>query len=247
MSASPGENGADGTEPPSDDLLAAELVLGVVDPSQRRGLQERAESDRSFAERIAYWERRFAPWLNDVEAVEPPSRVWTKIRQSLGWTGPEPSTASLRGSLALWRTATALAVIVAAVAIALLVQQRSQPPIAVQTSNPPQGQAVTALWRDDGTAAWLVSIDRARGTVSVVPVPGPPDPQGRVPELWVIPMGKAPLWVATVSTNRSSMATVPTAARRGLVAGSMLAISLEPPMPETHAGPTGPIVAKGGI
>lgn len=234
----PGENSADGTEPPSDDLLAAELVLGVVDSSQRRSLQGRADSDRSFAERVAYWERRFAPWLNDVEAVDPPARVWTKIRQRLGWADAEPSSSKLRGSLVFWRTATALSILVAVVAIGLLVQ-RSQPPVA--------GQAVTALWHDDGTAAWLVSIDRNRGTVSVVPVPGPPDSQGRVPELWVIPAGKAPQWVASVSTNRSSTVTIPNDVRPGLVAGSVLAVSLEPPMPATHAAPTGPIVAKGGI
>jgi anti-sigma-K factor RskA len=237
---------ADGTEPPSDDLLAAELVLGVVESSQRRNLQNRAESDRSFAERVAYWERRFAPWLNDVEAVEPPARVWARIRQRLGWTDPEPSAANLRGSLTFWRIATALSAIVAVVAIGMLVQ-RAQPPVAVQTQAPTQGQAVTALWHDDGTAAWLVSIDRTRGTVSVVPVPGPPDPQGRVPELWVIPAGKAPQWVATVSTNESSTVRVPNDVRPGLVAGSVLAVSLEPPMPASRAAPTGPIVAKGGI
>ena len=251
MSASglpPGENGGDGTEPPSDDLLAAELVLGVVDSSQRRSLQGRADSDRSFAERVAYWERRFAPWLNDIEAVEPPARVWTKIRQRLGWTDPDPSSSKLRGSLLFWRTATALSILVAVVAIGMLVH-RGQPPVAGQPQGPTQveGQAVTALWHDDGTAAWLVSIDRNRGTVSVVPVPGPADPQGRVPELWVIPAGKAPQWVASVSTNRSSTVTIPDDVRPGLVAGSVLAVSLEPPMPASHAAPTGPIVAKGGI
>lgn len=241
----PGENGADGTEPPSDDLLAAELVLGVVDLSQRRSLQGRVDSDRSFAERVAYWERRFAPWLSDIEAVEPPARVWMKIRQRLGWTDPESSSSRLRGSLAFWRTATVLSALVAIVAIGMLIQRPAQPPAAGSTQS--QGQAVTALRHDDGTAAWLVSFDRNRGTVAVVPVPGPPDPQGRVPELWVIPAGKAPQWVASVSTNRSSTVTVPDDVRPGLVAGSVLAVSLEPPMPASRAAPTGPIVAKGGI
>jgi anti-sigma-K factor RskA len=186
--------------------------------------------------------------LTDIEAVEPPARVWTKIRQRLGWTDSEPSSSRLRGSLVFWRTATALSVLVAAVAIGMLVQ-RSRPPVTEQPQGPAQteGLAVTALRHDDGTAAWLVSFDRNRGTVSVVPVPGPPDSQGRSPELWVIPAGKAPQWVATVSTNRSSTVTVPNDVRPGLVTGSVLAVSLEPPMPASRAAPTGPIVAKGGI
>jgi anti-sigma-K factor RskA len=237
MSAS-GENGADETEPPSDDLLAAEWVLGVVDSSQRRNLQSRVDSERSFAERVAYWERRFAPWLHDIEAVEPPARVWTKICQRLGWA-EAGSSSGLWGTLNFWRTVAALSLLVAIVSIGLLLQRPAQ----LQT----QGQAVTALLHDDGSAAWVVSIDRTHGTVAVVPVPSPPDAQGRTPELWVIPAGKAPMWVASVSTNRSSTVTVPNDVRPGLVPGSVLAVSLEPPMPASRAAPTGPIVAKGSI
>ena len=133
---------ADETEPPTDDLLAAELVLGVVDASQCRSLQTRADSDRAFAERVAYWEQRFAPWLNDIEAVQPPARVWMKIRRRLGWMQSEQLAVNPLGSLVFWRTATALAAIVAVIAIGMLVQ-RAQPPVTGKML--PQGQAVTAL------------------------------------------------------------------------------------------------------
>jgi len=47
------------------------LVLGVLDSEQRRHLQARVDADRTFADRVAYWERRFAPWLSEIEPVEP--------------------------------------------------------------------------------------------------------------------------------------------------------------------------------
>lgn len=236
----PQEGGPEGTEPPTDDLLAAELVLGVLDLPQRRAVQARADADRAFAERVAYWERRFAPWLNDIEPVDPPARVWTRVCQRLGWQDSESASASPRGALALWRAAAVLSALVAGVAIWVLLQRSPQiPPVA--------GEAVTPLWHDDGTPGWLVSIDRVHGDVFVVPVPAPANAQGRVPELWVIPAGKAPRSLGLVSNDRAWTVPVPEDARGALVAGSVLAVSLEPAAGAPHAAPTGPIVAKGSI
>ena len=236
----------DPTEPPSDDLLAAELVLGVLDSEQRRSLQARADADRSFAERVGHWERRFAPWLSDIEAVDSPEWTWTRICQRLGWKESRPASSSLRGSLAFWRTVAVFSVLVAIVSIWLAVQ-RPPPPI-VRNQNPPgmARQAVTALWHDDGSPGWLVSIDPSHGTLLVVPVPTRPDSQGRAPQLWVIAPGKTPQWVASVSSDMSETVTVPGAVRASLVAGSVLAVSLEPAGVANDA-PTGPIVAKGAI
>jgi len=239
----------DPTEPPSDDLLAAELVLGVLDSGQRRSLQARVDADRAFAERVAYWERRFAPWLSDIEPVEPPTRAWTRICQRLGWEESESaSAASLRGALAFWRTVAVSAAVVAVFSIWVALHRPPVPPPTIATQEPPATarQAVTALWHDDGSPAWLVSIDSSHGTLLVVPVPMHPDSQGRAPQLWVIPPGKAPLWVASVSSDMTETFTVPSKVRASLVAGSVLAVSLEPADAASDA-PTGPIVAKGSI
>jgi len=243
-----GDDGADGMEPPSDDLLAAELVLGVLDSTQRRSLQARADADRAFAERVAYWERRFAPWLSDIEPVEPPARAWTRICQRLGWKDRDSASSSPRGSLAFWRTVAVFSALVAVVAIWAALLRPPQPLGPTEKILEPEmvRRAVTPLRRDDGSPAWMVSIDRSRGTVLVVPVPTRPDSQGRAPQLWVIPPGKAPQWVASVSSDMSETVTVPSEVRASLVAGSVLAISLEPAGLATEA-PTGPIVAKGSI
>jgi anti-sigma-K factor RskA len=245
----PGETGSDAMEPPPDDLLAAELVLGLLSSSERRTLQSRADSDRAFAERVAYWERRFAPWLSDIEPVDPPARVWTRVCQRLGWQDSEPVSASLRGTLAFWRTATALFAIVAIVAIWALLQRSPQSSGPGQTSVQAQveGQPVTTLWHDDGTPGWLVSIGRTHRTVLVVPVPTGTHAKGRVPELWVIEAGQAPRSLGIVSGDRSWTVTVPDDLRAALVSGSVLAVSLEPAAGAPHAAPMGPIVAKGSI
>jgi anti-sigma-K factor RskA len=243
----PESSGPEGAEPPSDDVLAGEFVLGVLDTVQHRQLQARVQSDRDFALRVEQWERRFAPLLSDIQPVEPSAQVWAGVCRRLGWAEREAS-GGVWGSLSFWRAATVLASVIAVAAITLTVEERPGvvlPPVARQAE--PQAKPVTPLAHDDGTPGWLASVDAAHGTVLMVPVPAAPDAQGRVPELWLIPAGQAPRSLGAVSINRSHTVSVPQDARAALVPGSVLAITLEPPEGVPHPAPTGAIIAKGTI
>ena len=243
----PESRGPEGVEPPPDDVLAGEFVLGVLDPVQHRQLQARVQSDREFALRVEQWERRLAPLLSDIAPVAPPTQVWAGICRRLGWTEREAAS-SVWGSLSFWRAATVLASVIAVAAITLTVEERPgvvTPPLAKQAE--PQAKPVTPLAHDDGTPGWLASVDAAHGTVLMVPVPSTPDSQGRVPELWLIPAGQAPRSLGVVSINRSHTVTVPQDVRAALVPGSVLAITLEAPEGVPHPAPTGMIIAKGTI
>jgi len=168
----------------------------------------------------------------------------------LGW--PEPESVNIPQGLwqrlGFWRAATIFASVVAIAAIGFIVQ-RSLPqlqPVAQQQVEP-AAKPVTPLQHDDGTPGWLASVDAAKGTVLMVPVPAAADAQGRVPELWLIPAGKAPVSLGAVSINRSHTVTVPQNARAALVAGSILAITLEPAAGIPHAAPSSAVIAKGTI
>jgi anti-sigma-K factor RskA len=244
----PENNGPESNEPPSDDVLAGEYVLGVLDSVRRRQVQVRLETDREFARRVEAWEARFAPLLADIEPVAVRPEVWTAVCQRLGWTQPEPSRSGFWESLGFWRAATVLSSVIAIVALAFTIERTSTvtpPPVAQQ--QPERPKPVTPLRHDDGTPGWLASVDTARGTVLMVPVPSVPDAQGRVPELWLIPAGKAPVSLGAVSITQSHTVTVPQAARAALVAGSTLAITLEPAAGIPHAAPSSAVIAKGTI
>jgi anti-sigma-K factor RskA len=245
----PEDLGPEGTEPPSDEVLAGEYVLGVLDSIRRRQVQARIGTDRAFAQRVEEWEHRFAPLLADIEPVAPPAEVWTGIRERLGWTQSEAKRAGFWESLGFWRGATVLSTVIAIAAIAIAVERAAvtPQPVAPPQAAEPGAKPVTPLAHDDGTPGWLASVDPARGTVLMVPVPTAADPQGRVPELWLIPAGQAPRSLGAVSINKSHTVTVPADARAGLVAGSTLAITLEPAAGMPHAAPTGAIIAKGTI
>jgi anti-sigma-K factor RskA len=244
----PPENfGPEGNEPTSDDVLAGEYVLGVLDAVQRRQLQTRLETDRVFAQRVEEWERRFAPLLADIEPVQAPAHAWSGICRRLGWTERESSATGFWHSLGFWRAATLLSTVVAIGAIAFTMRSLTPPQPVVQQQAEPGAKPVTPLAHNDGTPGWLASVDAAGGTVLMVPVPSAPDATGKVPELWLIPAGKAPVSLGAVSITKSHTVTVPQNARAALVAGSVLAITLEPASGIPHAAPTGAIVAKGTI
>lgn len=245
----PEPEGPESNEPPSDDVLAGEFVLGVLDSVQRRQVQARLESDRLFAQRVEAWERRFAPLLADIAPVEAPPQVWSAVCRRLGWMEGEPVATGFWHSLRFLRAAAVLSTVVAIVALAFAVGRFSAlapPPLAPQ--QPEAGaRPVTPLAHDDGTPGWLASVDAAGGTVLMVPVPAAPDPQGRVPELWLIPAGKAPISLGAVSITRSHTVAVPENVRAALVAGSTLAITLESAVGIPHAAPTSAVIAKGTI
>lgn len=229
-------------------MLAGELVLGVLGTRQRRAAQARGESDPVFAARVAGWERRFAPWLAEVAPVSAPAELWLQVCRRLGWR-TVPATPGLWDSLALWRSAAAVAVLAAVALWLTRAPAPVSPPVAVvlPTGPEPAAKPVTTLAQDDGRPGWLASVDLARGTVLMVPVPRAPDEQGRVPELWIIPAGKPPRSLGIVSITKSHTVAVPADARAALGAGSVLAITLEPAQGAPHGAPSGPVIAKGAI
>lgn len=250
-------------DPPSADTQAGEYVLGVLNAGERRAAEAKIVADPAFARLVDGWERRLAPLIDEIAPVEAPAHVWPRIRTRLGWAAVERSGGGgLLNSVNFWRAATgfAAAAAVAAIFIGRVPQAPVEPvapPVAVEPTPAPQptpqpaeadvAKPVTILANDSGNPAWLVSVDPVKGTVLMVPIPQPADGQGRVPELWVIPSGQAPISLGVVSNERSHTVTVPAQLRRELEIGSTLAITLEPSGGAPQGKPTGPVIAKGGI
>ena len=135
--------------------------------------------DRAFAQRVAEWERSLAPWLADIEPVEPPAQVWARICLRLGGRtvslrrggllaeprllacrdGPMPARGGRRDRLVIAGRPD---------------PSPEQPPVAREqppATAEPGAKPVTPLAHDDGTPGWLASVDAAHGTVLMVPVP----------------------------------------------------------------------------
>ncbi len=255
------QQGFERDPPDSDDLQAAEYVLGVLDAGARRRVQGRIESDPGFSGRVAEWEQRFAALLAQIEPVDAPAHIWPRVRTQLGWSPMEGGRESMLQSVGFWRGATAAALATAAVLAVVALVRPPMPtplpgpePIVVApeptpepVEAPEQPKPVVVLAREGGEPGWLAAVDAADGAVTMVPVPSTMDTGGRVGELWLIPEGGAPLSLGFVSHERAHTVDVPDALRAQLVPGSTLAVTLEPEAGIPHAAPTGPVVAQGGI
>ncbi len=68
---------------PEDELLAAELALGVLEGAERTTAEQRVMRDRGFARLVEEWEQRLAPWAAEVREVPPPPQVWDRIASAL--------------------------------------------------------------------------------------------------------------------------------------------------------------------
>jgi anti-sigma-K factor RskA len=242
-------------DPPDDDVLAAELVLGVLDAAQRAAAQARALAEPAFAARVAAWERRLGGLVHDVDPVAVPAHVWPRIGARLGWQGT-PARGGLWESLAFWRGLGFAGLATAALLAVMLLRAGEPPaiapaPIVVAPPAPvtPPSARVVTLAADSGAASFLATVDRARGHLRVTPVPAAADATGRVPELWLIPPGQAPVSLGVISTTWTHEVDVPEAHRWALGEdiGSLLAVSLEPQGGAPGGAPTGPVVAKGVI
>lgn len=246
-----------GPEPPRADLLAGEYVLGVLDAPARASAEARIARDPGFARLVAEWDERLAPWFSEFPSADVPAHVWPRIRSALGWTPVAATPAGLWHSAGFWRGAAALAAVVAIVAV--LVGRgpveddtRERPVVTTPTPAPapaPAAEAlpVTTLAHEDGSPAWLASVDAAHGRVLVVPLPADVDAEGRVAELWLIPEGGAPASLGLLPHDRTRAVDVPADLHAALVAGATLAVSLEPPGGAPHGAPTGPVVASGAL
>lgn len=245
-------------DPPGDDLLAGEYVLGVLGAQDRRAVQARIERDGAFAALVSAWERRFAPWCDAIAPVAVPPHVWLRIRTQLGWSPVEGRRARWWDDVRVWRAAAALAT-AAALAVVWLgrvpAPQPTAPPVVVAPPTTPPGipdegavaKPVTPLVADDGDTAWLATVDPVSKKVLMVPVPSEDDAQGRVAELWLIPPGEAPKSLGLLDRRKAHSLPVPGALEYALKPGAVLAVTLEPQGGAPGGVPTGPIIAKGDI
>lgn len=243
-------------DPPGDELLAAEYVLGVLDASARGRARARAESEPPFATLVDGWTARLAPLLDEIEPADVPAHVWPRLRTRLGWAPVERAPKGVWNSVGFWRGAAGAALAVAAaLAVVSLRRPAELPgpapvPAPVATVPAPveaRAKPVVVLAREGGEAGWLAAIDAVRSAITMTPVPSPADPGGKVGELWLIPVGGAPRSLGLVSHELAHTVEVPDDLRDELAAGAVLAITLEPEAGIPHAAPTGPIVAKGEI
>ncbi|MGP9790047.1 anti-sigma factor [Roseinatronobacter sp. NSM] len=215
MSAQPSDT------PTPDDVLAAEYVLGLLDGDDWQAAKARAAVDSTFAARVQAWETRLSP-LNDMyEDAHAPAHIMTRTEAQLF---PAPPPTPRRSWFLGLASGTAFAAILM---LALMIWDISTPP-----AGPMLQAELVAADRDLVVQARFDSAD-AQLTITLR---GQDAGRGLDYELWVIDDSEIPRSLGVVRGPELAVGAE-------LVAGQVLAVSLEPAGGSPTGLPTGAVLA----
>lgn len=166
-----------GPEPGSDDMVAAEYVLGVLPADERRAAARRIDAEPDFARLVDEWEVRLSPMAGAYPEVEAPTSVKAALDRRL-FAGENPTAmSSWWSSLAFWRG-------LAVASLAALALYIAVPYLSPPAQTPPR-RLVASLAAEGSDVRYLALYDPERGAVGLSHVSGE-RASGRDFELWMI-------------------------------------------------------------
>jgi anti-sigma-K factor RskA len=221
-----------------DELLAAELALGLIDGAERQAAEARLGTDAAFAQAHARWQAYAAAMLSDPGERPKPS-VWTAIEAGLPANDVAPSASP--STLRWWQVGTLAASAAAIVLGVVALQKPTTIFVRVPVAQAPAAPMVAVLTGKKGLVT--VSFDPASGRVTSAA--SGLDIGDRAPELWVIPADGKPRSMGVMSPSAPGWTKVPATAASALAAGVTIAVSVEPIGGSPTGQPTGPVILTG--
>jgi anti-sigma-K factor RskA len=228
--------------PPTDDRrdLAAEYALGLLVGDELEAARALVADDPDFRAEVHGWTARLAPLLEEVQAADPPSRLWPAIASATG--GATDNIVALKRRVNVWRgISVGMTALAASLAIVLL-QPAPQAPVRSPAA------PMVAMVSDDGKTMTVVANWDPDDRQLVLAMAGdmPEDP-GKAHELWVIPQGGTPRSLGTMADKPMSRMELAETLADLLSQGATIAISVEPPGGSPTGAPTGPVIASGTL
>ncbi|NGM47294.1 hypothetical protein G5B31_17285 [Rhodobacter sp. SGA-6-6] len=199
----------------TDEVLAAEYVLGVLDREERAAVAARLRQDQEFAGLVAAWEERLSG-LNGGFAEAPAADLLPRIEARLFPAARSPR----RWSPLRWLAGAGVAAALVLAGLAML--------------PPPRSDLVAVLAAADNRLAY--EVRRSGQTLRITRVAGEPAAEGQVHELWVIAPGAAPVSLGLLQQDALVVDHALPAP------GWVLAVSVEPAGGSPSGQPTGPVI-----
>ena len=219
------------------DLTAAELALGVLEGDERAAALRRVLAEPGFAAEVEWWRERFAALFDLWPEVAAGPHLAARIAATLD-AAPAGATRSV-----VWPI---LAIVSSAIAACLLlfiiVDPRPSAPVSqpVPAARPTSLLVATLDAGEDGAVA--AAFDPAAGALRIAAAPSVA--RGKVAQLWTIGSDGVPHSLGLLARAPATL-QLTAADRARIVAGAVLAISVEPTGGSPTGAPTGPVIAKG--
>lgn len=236
---------APGNTPEFERTLAAEYVLGLLDPQAQADAERRIARDPAFAREVEAWRARFAPLDETAQPVTPSAGLWSRIES--GIAAPARAQDSAPGPFArFWNSLGALrAASVAGALAALVLAVVSVGSLQYARQEAQRKPVYVAILVDDATRqAGAVVNAFADGRAELIPLADINVPSGRVLEIWTLwDRQVGPRSVGLMDRARTVPLNLDALPRTG--ENQLFEITLEPAGGSPIGRPTGPILYKG--
>jgi anti-sigma-K factor RskA len=217
------------------DALAGEYVLGTLRGAARRRFERAVREEPLVALRVRTLRAEFAPVYRETIAQTMPSDGWRRLQSELGLARFNVPWWRRANVWRAWALGTTAALILGIALIVMRPQGDTSLATIAQLTAPGGAASVTAALSRDGRT---LELRAARPVVA-----GPAQSY----ELWLLPPGgAAPISLAVLGQLDSRIA-VPSSQIGRLVAGSKLAVTVEPAGGSPTRTPTGPVILVGDI
>jgi anti-sigma-K factor RskA len=218
-----------------DGFLAAEYALGLLTPAEYAAVGTRLRNEPALRADLRFWRQRLSSLDREFAETPAPVAVWPRIEQRLFTAAAKPGFWS---SLALWRSLSAAAALVAVIAIGVNVMTPRQDPNAFAA------QLVAALNAQGSNVSVVALYNATTGQVRLTTVSGDAVPDKDY-ELWAIEGSNAPKSMGVIAIDARTEIKLSPDVLKGFGPGTVLAITLEGKGGSPTGAPQGPIVAKG--
>jgi anti-sigma-K factor RskA len=220
---------------PPDDVLAAELSLGLLTGDELAQATRRAHIDQTFVGLVEDWNIQFSTLTDDIAPVAPPKGLFKKIKADAYPESPKRIWQNL-GIVPAFLCAGAAAI---TLLVALQFGGYMQPDTVTPTS-------VARVVAQDNSLVVVAAYVEDSGQLLVERQIGASAP-GRSLELWIIAGDAAPLSLGILATDETINEIIIPENPRDQIVGATLAISDEPVGGSPTGAPTGAVLAAGDI
>jgi anti-sigma-K factor RskA len=247
--------------------VAAEYVLGTLDPGERASVAQRRRTEPALEAAIRDWEQRLSPLAETVPAVAPPADMLSRIERQLGLPArTTPNAAQSDGQRPTPLSAPASAARQSQArregsgnVVDLQRRLSRWRRTAIAASALAAGFALAFVWRevqpapqqpryvavfqkDDASPAFLMTVDLAKRelTVRMVAAEAPP---GKTYQLWIAaePLGRNPRSLGLIDKTEFTVQRAMLARSGEVLRDATFGVSLEPEGGSPTGLPTGPV------
>ena len=236
----------------AQDLLAAELVFGLLSDGDHADAEVLRTSDPDFAAAVRHWEAISFDNMAALDPIKPPAELWERIAKVTTTDTVVlpfervPQDREMARRLSYWRGGALVSGALAASLAMVMILGRATPapvePVVVATAS--QLATVQVVDGENESIATAV-FDQAAGTMRIrLDIEDGNGDAAIVPEFWIIPADGTPRSLGRASAGAIRLTPEQ---QRLVFAGGTFAVSLEPDDGEVSATPRGTVLGAAAI